>query len=129
MRVTSELFVSALVRRIFSENGFAAVTRKGNAEAGAILIVLDRLDGTFDLYSPAPQSFFNDDAGQGDGGRLFEKTLEAAAREAVDKRLESEARMDPDFWVVDIEAEAGNVQLPTAEPEQSRNPADDFFRL
>ena len=60
MRVTSEFFASALVRRVFGDGGFAAVSKKGALEAGVILILVDRLDGTFDLYGPAPQSMFAD---------------------------------------------------------------------
>jgi hypothetical protein len=100
MRLTSEFWVAALVRRCFGENAFAAVVSKGAAEAGAIYIVLDRLDGTIDLFGPAPQSAFDDDhAGQ----RLFERLLDRADREAVTARLASEARMDPDIWVVEVE--------------------------
>lgn len=125
MRVTSDFFVGALVRKVFADNGFAAISRKGAAEAGAILIVVDRLDGCFDLYSPAPQAFFE----EGDEGRLFEKTHSCAAREEIDARLASEARMDPDFWVVEIESADGTVDLPMAQDEPPKNPADDFFRI
>ncbi|MEP2580565.1 MAG: DUF1491 family protein, partial [Roseibium sp.] len=38
MRVTSEFFVSALVRRVFGEGGFAAVSRRGAPEAGAVFV-------------------------------------------------------------------------------------------
>lgn len=125
MRVTSELFVSALVRQTFSKNGFAAVTRKGAAEAGAILIIVDRRDGSYDLYAPAPQAFFE----EGDQGRLFEQALSLVTRDDIEKRLESETRMDPDFWVVEVEAADGKVELPLAKDQDTRNPADDFFRL
>ena len=39
MRVTSALFVSALVRRAMVGGAFAAVTRRGASEAGAIFVV------------------------------------------------------------------------------------------
>ena len=38
MRVTSEFFVSALIRRVFSSGGFAAVERRGATEAGAVFL-------------------------------------------------------------------------------------------
>ncbi len=125
MRVTSEFFVSALVRKAFAANGFAAIARKGAAEAGAILVVVDLRHGTFDLYAPAPQAFFDEDA----EGRLFEKTHAAAERQEIDVRLSSEARMDPDFWVVEIEAADGKVDLPLVQDPPPKNPADDFFRF
>lgn len=125
MRVTSELFVAALVRQVFSGNGFAAVSRRGAAEAGAILVVVDRLDGSCDLYTPAPQALFDDS----DGGRLFELRLSAAGREEIRNHLDAEARMDPDFWVVEIEAADGKVGLPLAKEHGAPNPADSFFKL
>ena len=125
MRVTSELFVSALVRQTFSENGFAAVSRKGAAEAGAILVIADLRNGQYDLYAPAPQSFFE----EGGQDRFFEQVLSAASREEIDVRLDREARMDPDFWVVEIETADGKVNLSLAKDQDAPNPADSFFRL
>ena len=121
MRVTSDFFVSALVRRIFGEGGFAAVSRRGAQEAGAVFVVVDRLDGTFDFYAPAPQALMDGPALE----RQFERTDTATDRPRIDARLASEARMDPDFWVVEIEARDGRVELPTVKEA----PEDDgFFR-
>ena len=106
MRLTSDFFVSALLRRCFSENAYASVASKGALEAGAIYIVVDRRDGTFDLYGPAPQSAFDETT---PGGRLFEALLTAAPKEDLDRRLASERRMDPDIWVVEIEDRDGRT--------------------
>lgn len=106
MRLTSDFFVSALVRRCFSENAYASVVSKGALEAGAIYIVVDRRDGFFDLYGPAPQSAFQPGA---PGGRLFEALLTSAPKEDLDRRLASERRMDPDVWIVEIEDRDGRV--------------------
>lgn len=113
MRVTSDFFVSALVRGIFANNGFAAIPRKGAAEAGAIFVIVDRLDGSLDLYGPAPQSMFAEQP----QGRLFERVLSSVDRTVVTDRLNREARMDPDFWIVEIDACDGKVDLPLAEDE------------
>lgn len=125
MRVTSEFFVSSLVRRAFGDGVFAAATRKGAAEAGAVFVILDRLDGTFDFYAPAPQVMVADPA----DGRLFEKVLAGGQREEIDRRLAAEARMDPDFWVVEIESRDGQVKLPVAPEETAARPADAFFKF
>lgn len=124
MRVTSEFFVSALVRRIFGEGGFAAVSRRGAAEAGVVFVCVDRLDGTIDFYGPAPQAMFSDLP----QGRLFERILEKSPREAADSRLASEARMDPDYWLVEIEARDGRVDLPLAQ-EEKEDPGAGLFRF
>jgi hypothetical protein len=125
MRVTSEFFVSALVRRIFGEGGFAAVSKKGAPEAGAVFICVDRLDGSYDFYGPAPQAYFSEQP----LGRLFEQVLEKADRESVETRLKSEARMDPDYWLVDVEARDGRVDLPLAQDDPPKNPAAGLFRF
>lgn len=123
MRVTSEFFVSALVRRVFGEGGFAAISRRGAPEAGAVFICVDRLDGSFDFYGPAPQAMFSSLP----DGRLFERIFERADREAIDTRLAGEARMDPDYWLVDIEARDGQIDLPLAEDKPQ--PGADVFRF
>jgi hypothetical protein len=122
-RVTSDFYVSSLVRRIFSEGGFAAVSKRGAMEAGAVFVSVDRLDGTFDFYGPAPQSMFSELP----HGRLFEQLLSSVEREALQGRLSSEARMDPDYWLVEIEAQDGLVDLPLAKEEETDR--RDFFRF
>ncbi|MDR4307486.1 DUF1491 family protein [Chelatococcus sambhunathii] len=105
-RVTSDFWASAYVRRCQIEGAYALVRKRGSAEAGAIFIVVDRLDGTNDLYGPAPQS----EAEEG-GGRAFERTLEAADGLTVEERLKREARFDPDLWIVVVEDRAGDPHL------------------
>src|SRR4029079_11392578 len=81
--------------------------RRGGAEGGgAIFVKLNRLDGTAELFGPAPQSVF-DDARPSD--RLFIRCLgELPAPEAkVEERLTRELRFDPDVWIVEIEDRAG----------------------
>lgn len=100
MRVTSDLWVSALLRRVFSGGGFAAVAKRGATEAGAIfLISRDRL-GRYALYGPAPQTSY--DEGR-PSERLFSLIIEAEAEDELTVRLDRERRFDPDLWVVDVE--------------------------
>ncbi|MEP3430919.1 MAG: DUF1491 family protein [Roseibium sp.] len=125
MRVTSDFFVSAFVRKVFGEGGFASIAKKGAPEAGVILILVDRLDGSFDLYGPAPQAMFSDQP----QGRLFEQVFSTVDRETIDQRLANEARMDPDFWVVEVEAREGKVDLPLVVDDPEPSEADKLFRL
>ena len=101
MRVTSDLWVSALVRRVQAAGGFAAVLRRGSPEAGAIFIVSRSRLGELTLYAPAPQFAYEEEGRPQD--RRFTETLEQADEEAVKARLESEMRFDPDLWIVEIE--------------------------
>src|SRR5499427_2751744 len=106
MRLKSAIWVAAYVRRCHGDGAFAAVRRRGAEEAGAIFIKLNRLDGTAELFGPAPQSAF-DDARPSD--RLFVSCLaEQPAPEAkVEERLTRELRFDPDAWIVEVEDRTG----------------------
>ncbi len=110
MRVTSALFVSALLRRSFGEGAPAAVVRRGSAEAGAIFVIVDRLDGTVDLYGPAPQALLDREIDD----RQFQRLLTGVSSEDADRRLEKERRFDPDVFVVAIEDRGGRSFLDLA---------------
>ncbi len=107
MRLKSNIWVSAYLRRCSVEGAFAAVRRHGADEAGAVFIKVARLDGTAALYAPAPQSAFDDDQ---PAERLFTAVLggKAPVPEAdVEARLAREIKFDPDLWIVEIEDRAG----------------------
>ena len=99
MRVVTELFVSALVRRVFSTGAFAAIERKGAPEAGAIFIRQRFRDGLETLYGPAPQSVF----GEGDEDRRFEIRADRSEASGVEAIIARETRFDPDLWLVELE--------------------------
>ncbi len=107
MRVTSDLFVSALVRRIFSAGGFAAVGRRGASEAGAVFLLLRERDGRLTLYGPAPQSAYEEGR---PADRRFQAMLVDRDQEAVDQKLAREGRFDPDFWLVDCECARATLE-------------------
>lgn len=110
MRVTSALFVSALIRREYARGGAAVIQRRGAEEAGAILIVIDRLDGSADLYGPAPQSAF--DHGRPDD-RLFQRLRHAALSAEIDATVARELRFDSDIWIVVVEDRTGTPLFAT----------------
>jgi hypothetical protein len=110
-RLRSDIFVSAYIRRRNGENAFAVVRRKGAAEAGAIFVCIDRLDGTADLYGPAPQTMFDEARPE----RLFQRlTKDGAGPADVAERLAKEASFDPDVWIIDVEDKAGDPRLDLA---------------
>ncbi|MEF2072996.1 DUF1491 family protein [Consotaella aegiceratis] len=108
-RITSELFVAQLVRRIFADGGFAAVERRGAAAAGAIFVVVRGRGREIALFSPAIQMLASDD-----GERRFMKE-DVADEPALAGRFEREARFDPDFWLVEIETDEPERYLALAE--------------
>jgi hypothetical protein len=106
MRVTSSLFVAALLRRAALAGAQGVVVRHGSDEAGAIFVTIDRLDGTVDLYSPAPQSLITDDDDL-PSDRLFTRLAERVPPAEIDARFAREIRFDPDVWLVAIEDREG----------------------
>ncbi|OQM75203.1 DUF1491 family protein [Manganibacter manganicus] len=100
MRVTSDLWVSALIRRVFSAGGFAAIMRRGAAEAGAIFILSRTRLGEVMLFGPAPQVDY--DTARPDE-RFFTPLSADEDMAAIEARLAKETRFDPDIWVVEIE--------------------------
>jgi hypothetical protein len=111
VRLTSDFFVSALVRRCFVEGANAVVQRRGAEEAGAIFVVVDRLDGSNDLYGQAPQSAYGDAPTE----RPFQQVLTGVTDAALAERLAREGRYDSDLWVVAIEDRAGRCFVDLAD--------------
>jgi len=106
MRLKTALWVAAYLRRCQVEGAFAVVRRRGAEEAGAVFVRVSRLDGTSDLYGPAPQSTF--DSGRG-ADRTFTASLakQPASDAAVEVYLAREMKFDPDVWIVEVEDSAG----------------------
>lgn len=97
----TEIWVSALLRRVSIGGAFAAVARKGDADAGAVLVKVATLDGRARLYAPARD---------GEGERVWLDLSAGAlgdAESAVDAYARKRAGDDPDLWVVEIEDKHG----------------------
>jgi hypothetical protein len=108
MRVKSGLWVAAFIRRCYREGAPAVVMRRGADEAGAIFVVVDRLDGSNDLYAPAPQAEFSEAA---PSDRLFQRVQEGLDVDAIRAAIEREVRFDPDVWLVAVEDRSGRSFL------------------
>ncbi|MFV0296385.1 MAG: DUF1491 family protein [Hyphomicrobiaceae bacterium] len=102
MRLKSEVWVKAYLRRAQGEGASGYVTHRGDEDAGVILIKIAHLDGRADLFGPVPAGFQSDD-----GERRWVRLGETVEEAEVDRRIESELRLDPDSWVIEIEDRAG----------------------
>ncbi|KQP09785.1 hypothetical protein ASF28_00955 [Methylobacterium sp. Leaf99] len=111
-RLRSDFWVSAHLRRLGTEGIAAVQRRRGAAEAGAIFVKVDRLDGRADLYGPAPQSLVDAD---GDTDRRFVPLMREAESADVESRIGKEIRFDGDLWIVEIDDRAGRHLLDLAE--------------
>ena len=96
MLLSTDIWVSALIRRAEKGGAFAVVARKGDARAGAVLVkVLDRRAGTARLYGEALR---------GDGERFWMQPAGGGKSEAdLDAYIARAVRVDPDIWVVEVE--------------------------
>jgi hypothetical protein len=105
MRLKSALWVAAYLRRCQVEGCSAVVRRRGAEEAGAIFVRVCRLDGTSDLFGPAPQSALE----PGASDRIFAACLASlpAPDAEIEARLSRETKFDSDLWVVEVEDRAG----------------------
>jgi hypothetical protein len=106
MRLKTALWVAAYLRRCQVEGIFAVVRRRGAEEAGTVFVRISRLDGTSDLFGPAPQSAFDASTG---GDRAFSASFaeQPAPDAAVEAYLAREIKFDPDVWIVEVEDRAG----------------------
>jgi hypothetical protein len=107
MRLTSDFWVSALMRRVFAEGGFAAVAKRGASEAGAVFVVTRNRVGQSSLFGPAPQSAY--DSARPDD-RQFSSLIVDAEADAIEAKLAKEQRFDADIWVVELEPGATPVE-------------------
>jgi len=106
MRLKSALWVAAYLRRCQVEGIYGVVRRRGAEEAGAVFVRISRLDGTSDLYGPAPQSAV--ETGHG-ADRSF--TPSFAAQPVPDANVEAylarEVKFDSDVWIVEVDDRDG----------------------
>ena len=110
-RLRSDFWVAAHLRRCASAGIEAVLRRRGAAEAGAIFVTVDRLDGSGSLYAPAPQSLVGEDD---EDERLFACVLEAVPLADIEARLAREIRFDSDLWILEISDREGRHFLTIA---------------
>jgi hypothetical protein len=111
MRLRADFWVSAYLRRCVHEGAFAVLRRRGAAEAGAIFVKVDRLDGSAALFGPAPQSEAH--AGERRFARLHAGLWIDPAE--VELKLSRQIKFDPDLWIVETEDRQGRSFLEIVE--------------
>ncbi|MGC6453160.1 MAG: DUF1491 family protein [Candidatus Puniceispirillaceae bacterium] len=103
-RLKTEMLVAAAIRTASAELVDCVVIRRGNAEAGAILIHMDALDGRHMLLARALDF---------DGAYSWRAVLAGESgdgwtdREAVETRLAREMDIDPDAWILGVQDARG----------------------
>ncbi len=104
MRLKSEIWVQAYIRRCQIEGVPAVLTRRGDCDAGAIFIKICMLDGRVKLFTPAPSGL---DAM--DSERRWSVGFEgdSIGEQEADETIGRHAKFDPDLWVIEVEDRAG----------------------
>ncbi|MBW3558186.1 MAG: DUF1491 family protein [Proteobacteria bacterium] len=110
MLLPSEFWVQALIRRAEAGGAYAAVLRRGDARAGAVLVkVVNRREGWARLYAEALRG----------GGETGWMEPVASKEEAVlDAYAERAWSRDPDVWIVEVDDSKGRHFL--TEPVERR---------
>lgn len=100
-RLKAGIFVRALLRRVQVEGASAFIVRGGAEEAGAIILIVARLDGTVLVLNQVRDAKGELAWAQPLGGW----SDEARAASWCDKQV----RFDPDLWIVEIEDPKGRA--------------------
>ena len=113
MRLRADIFVSAFLRRCAVEDAPAVLRRRGAAEAGAIFVKVDRLDGQAAVFGPAPQT----ETAERGVERLWTRLHKAewVTPLEAEERLRKEITFDPDLWIIEVEDRQGRCFLDLAD--------------
>ena len=99
MLLSSDLWVSALIRRAEIAGAYATVMKKGHERAGSVIVkVFDTSSRTAKIYTEA--------FGQ-DGDRLWIQPVTSDSESELDAYIARQRNYDPDLWVVEIEDREG----------------------
>ena len=99
MRLDTNIWVYALIRRAHQGGAFAVVARKGDSRGGAVLVKLvNRRAGETRLLAEATR---------GDGEAVWMAPVKSTDEAEIDRYIERAARIDPDLWVVEVDDPEG----------------------
>ena len=102
MRLTAEFWVHAYLARLRLAGIPAFVVARGDATAGAVMVVQSPLDGTATLHQRMPDLMT--------GERRWAVLVEGSEAE-VAAAVERQRRTDRDLWVIEVEDRAGRHLL------------------
>jgi hypothetical protein len=100
-RLTAEFWVRAYLARLRLADIPAFVTARGDATAGAVIVKLNRLDGSAAAFARSYDAA---------GARIWTPLADGPEAE-VDAALARQRRFDPDLWIIELEDRAGRSLL------------------
>ncbi|HEX5181906.1 MAG TPA: DUF1491 family protein [Allosphingosinicella sp.] len=95
-RLASSVLAGALLRRAEAEGGFGAVLAKGDATAGAILVILLEKGGNPRFFERVLQA-------DGRYSWVSSPNQASAPPEKVPDFIARRRRFDPDLWVLELD--------------------------
>lgn len=95
-RLPANLEVSALLRRVQAEGGFATVLHKGEADSGSILVVTVERSGISTIYDRMPAL---------DGSRKWHPAFvqDPENKQVFQDYLDRRVIQDPDIWIIELD--------------------------
>jgi len=110
VRLPAHLEVSSLIRQVEAAGGFGTVIRKGEREAGTILVVLTQNGRNSRAYERMPQM---------DGTRAWHCSVNQDIENPTefDAYLDRRANQDPDLWIVELDIALGERFIGLEPPE------------
>ena len=104
-RLKSHIRVGAHIRRAQAGGAFATIARRGDEDAGVVLVKIFQTRDAARVLFEARDEF---------GNHIWRDPFEGVTDEAsVDKFIEKEVNLDPDVWVLEIEDRDGRSFLET----------------
>lgn len=103
-RLKSEFWVKAYIKSCNLHGLPVFVTNKGDPDAGAIFIKVNKLDGSCLLFVPAPAGFERNEHER--MWSLFSHDIPLQLND-VETYLAKQIRFDPDIWVLELESQTG----------------------
>ena len=97
-RLPAHVEVAAIIRRVEAEGGFATVLRKGDADRGAVTLILQERGEIRGILERELGPNFT-----------YQWVFKDAGSESLGDLIARKSRFDPDFWL---------IELDIAEPER-----------
>ena len=114
MLLSSDLWVSALIRRAEIGGAFATVVKKGDDRAGSVIVkAYDTSTRTARLFTEA----FGPN-----GERLWIQPVVSDSESELDAYIARQRGYDPDLWVVEIEDRQGRHFITEKVDDQGPRP-------
>ncbi len=104
MRLKAGIWVGAYIRKLNALAVAAAVTRRGDGDAGAIFIKVASLDGFARVLRPAATGMAGAENERFWSSAFPDGQLEETKADAY---LARQAGFDPDIWVIEVEDRQG----------------------